>query len=96
MMEKGDGLHIPLDGNSLAFAIHSVPVMFGDSRVLLRPFPPVGRNLRQRNPFRANTYRFPAEEDDIVWVEYRFKLVIQKMVVVILILLVMLLFQLYS
>lgn len=55
----------------------------------------VGRNLRRRNPFRANAYRFPAEEDNIDWVEYRFRLVIQKMVVVILILLIVLLFQLY-
>lgn len=40
MMEKGDGLHIPLDGNSVAFAIHSVPIMFGDS---LCAFPPVSQ-----------------------------------------------------
>lgn len=39
MMEKGDGLHIPLDGNSVAFAVHSVQIMFGDSCVLFRLFP---------------------------------------------------------
>lgn len=55
----------------------------------------MGHNLRRRNPFRADANRFLGEEDNIDWVEYRFRLVIQKMVVVILILLIVLLFQLY-
>lgn len=56
---------------------------------------PVGRNLRRRHPFRANAYHFQTEEENMDWVEYRFRLVIQKMAVVILILLIVLLFQLY-
>lgn len=97
-MEQGDGLHIPLDGNSSfqsRFAVNSVPAVPLVTVVWFLACFSVGRNLRRRNPLPANAYRFPAEEDNIDWVEYRFRLIIQKMVAVILILLIVLLFQLY-